>query len=457
MKNKNYVNLDVNPCKMCMPLGSALAFKGMEGAMVMMHGSQGCSTYMRRHISTHYNEPVDIASSSLNEKGTVYGGAANLKKGFINLIKMYSPKLIGVATTCLAETIGEDIDRIIEEFKLEEKIEGIEFIAVSSPGYGGSQYEGYYKALRKTVEVLAKEKTTPNGKINIIAGLMTPADIRELKYILEQFGVEGIILPDISETLDAPYIKGKYERIPEGGTTIKDIKDMANSVATIEMGYLIDGVISPGTYLSEKFGVPLYKCKLPIGLANSDKFIKLIAEVTGKEIPLGIKKERGRMLDGMIDSHKYNGEGKAALFGEPELLAAVYDLLSENGIFPAVVATGTKLSGLSEKIQQNSLWKNKEDILVLEDSDFNTIREESLKRGVNILVGTSEGAFMEEKDGFPLVRIGFPVHDRVGTTREINIGYRGSMMLLDKITNALLERKHGNYRAKMYDKYFEKD
>ena len=179
--------------------------------------------------------------------------------------------------------------------------------------------------------------------------------------------------------------------------------------------------------------------------------------MTGKEIPLGIKKERGRMLDGMIDSHKYNGEGKAALFGEPELLTALYDLLSENGIFPAVVATGTKLSGLSEKIQQNSLWKNKEDILVLEDSDFNTIREESLKRGVNILVGTSEGAFMEEKDGFPLVRIGFPVHDRVGTTREINIGYRGSMMLLDKITNALLERKHGNYRAKMYDKYFEKD
>jgi nitrogenase molybdenum-iron protein NifN len=98
---------------------------------------------------------------------------------------MYSPKLIGVATTCLAETIGEDIDRIIEEFKLEEKIEGIEFIAVSSPGYGGSQYEGYYKALRKTVEVLAKEKTNSNGKINIIAGLMTPADIRELKYMRE--------------------------------------------------------------------------------------------------------------------------------------------------------------------------------------------------------------------------------------------------------------------------------
>ena len=134
MKNKNYVNLDVNPCKMCMPLGSALAIKGIEGAMVMMHGSQGCSTYMRRHISTHYNEPVDIASSSLNEKGTVYGGAANLKKGITNLLKMYTPKIIGIATTCLAETIGEDIDRIIEEYKKEENIEGVEFVTVSTPG-----------------------------------------------------------------------------------------------------------------------------------------------------------------------------------------------------------------------------------------------------------------------------------------------------------------------------------
>ena len=72
-------DLSQNPCHMCMPMGGILALKGIEGAMPLLHGSQGCSTYMRRHIAEHFNEPVDVASSALNEKGTVYGGKANLK------------------------------------------------------------------------------------------------------------------------------------------------------------------------------------------------------------------------------------------------------------------------------------------------------------------------------------------------------------------------------------------
>ena len=110
----------VNPCSMCMPMGMVLAFKGIEGCMPIFHGSQGCSTYMRLYLAHHFREPVDIASSALSEKGAVYGGAANLKKGLKNVIQGYSPKVIGVATTCLAETIGDDVDQIIREFQAEE-------------------------------------------------------------------------------------------------------------------------------------------------------------------------------------------------------------------------------------------------------------------------------------------------------------------------------------------------
>jgi nitrogenase molybdenum-iron protein NifN len=44
---------------MCQPMGSALAFKGIENTMVLYHGSQGCSTYMRLHLAHHFREPVD--------------------------------------------------------------------------------------------------------------------------------------------------------------------------------------------------------------------------------------------------------------------------------------------------------------------------------------------------------------------------------------------------------------
>ena len=79
------VDLNVNPCKMCMPMGCASAFSGLKNCMTILHGSQGCATYIRRHMATHYNEPVDIASSSLTEHGTVFGGEENLIKGIENL------------------------------------------------------------------------------------------------------------------------------------------------------------------------------------------------------------------------------------------------------------------------------------------------------------------------------------------------------------------------------------
>ncbi|MFW5837955.1 MAG: nitrogenase component 1, partial [Desulfovibrionaceae bacterium] len=97
-----------NACKMCTPLGAALAFKGIEGCVPYLHGSQGCATYMRRYVISHFREPVDIASSSLGEKHAVYGGGPNFKKGLLNVMQKYEPLVIGVASTCLTETIGDD-------------------------------------------------------------------------------------------------------------------------------------------------------------------------------------------------------------------------------------------------------------------------------------------------------------------------------------------------------------
>jgi nitrogenase molybdenum-iron protein NifN len=214
MESKNFVNLNVNPCKACMPLGAATAFKGIENSMMILHGSQGCSTYIRRHMAGHYNEPIDIASSSLNEEGTVYGGESNLMKGLDNVIKLYNPRIIGVATTCLAETIGEDIKRIINKY-LEQKpsdlSKNLTIVPVSTAGYAGTQFEGFYSALFSIVQNIVTEKRS-GKKINIIAGNINPGDIRNIKSIIEQFTDDYVILPDISDTLDAPY-KKEYNKL----------------------------------------------------------------------------------------------------------------------------------------------------------------------------------------------------------------------------------------------------
>lgn len=447
--SRNFVSMNVNPCKMCMAMGGSLAFKGIEGAMVLMHGSQGCSTYIRRHISTHYNEPIDIASSSLNEKDTIHGGAKNLKQGLKNVIALYNPKVIGVLTTCLTETIGEDIEAIVEEFKRKHRVD-VDIIPVATPGYGGSHFEGYYRAVQQIVKYYARPAAAHEG-INVVTGFMTPADIRELKRIFELFGLQATIVPDISETLDEPF-SGEYHMIPAGGSKRDDLTKIAGAKATIEFGLNVAYLDSPGIELQRSFGVPVYRLPLPIGLKNTDRLINTLCELSQREVPQELKTERGRLLDAMIDSHKYNAQGCAAVFGDPETVYAVTSLCMENGIHPAVIATGTKSDCFSEQIGKLG---TPEGTVVLSDTDFETIQALVREKQVNILIGHSDGKFVEEKEQVPLVRIGFPIHDHVGAQRENHIGYSATALFLDRITNKLIDSKHGAFRKEIYNAFYK--
>lgn len=437
---------------MCMPMGGILPFKGVEQSMVIIHGSQGCSTYMRRHIAEHFNEPIDVASSSLNEKGTIYGGESSLKKGLDNVLKVYHPKLVGIITTCLAETIGEDIDRIAADYLREKGLgEELALVTVSTPGYGGMHFEGYFLALRRIVARLAR-RAEKHAKINIIVPNISPADIREIKRILDLMQTGYTLLPDFSDTLDRPFAR-PYQKAPEGGTKLEDIAGMPGAAATIQFGVTVDETSSPGRYLEEEFGVPLYQLPLPMGIESTDLFLKTLQELTGRRVPESLVRERGRLLDCMIDSHKYNFQGKSVVFGEPENVYAVVRTCLENGIHPAVVATGSKNNKLGDLLK-GRLDASGEQACILSETDFALIREKSREAGANIAIGHSDGRYLTEREGIPLVRLGFPIHDRVGGQRLLSVGYAGTTMFLDRVTNTLLERKYRNYRERMYQKFY---
>ncbi|ETJ30666.1 NifN-B, partial [human gut metagenome] len=75
---------------------------------------------------------------------------------------------------------------------------------------------------------------------------------------------------------------------------------------------------SVGLYLEENYEVENIRINMPVGLRDTDKFLEVLSQISGNEIPEKYVKERGRYLDAMIDSHKYNAEGRAAIFGEPD-------------------------------------------------------------------------------------------------------------------------------------------
>lgn len=452
---RNYVNMQVNPCKMCMPMGASQALKGIKKSMTIIHGSQGCSTYIRRHMAAHYNEPIDIASSSLSEEGTVYGGAKNLKIGIKNMVDMYKPEVVGILTTCLAETIGDDIKRIVKEVRDTGDFEGVDLIPIATPGYGGSQSEGYFAALKSMVEYYG-ERVTDKEKgnhINIVVSNATCEDIRVIKEMVDRFEIEAIIFPDISEVLDAPYTPN-YDKLSKEGTSREDIKKMCSAKATIELGDIVGEQYSPAKYLEEAFDIKCYRMPVPIGIHNTDRLVDTIAGIYNKDIPEVIERERGRLIDGMIDAHKHSALGKIAVFGDMDLVYGISHLLAENGANIVLASTGSGTKRFKERMNTLLEGYDKESI-ILQDTDFETIRSVILDNDVNLMIGHSDGKFIWEKDGIDLIRVGFPVHDHIGAQRIRYFGYTGSLLFLDKIVNQLLDQKHRTYRMRMYDEYFQ--
>jgi nitrogenase molybdenum-iron protein alpha/beta subunit/MoaA/NifB/PqqE/SkfB family radical SAM enzyme len=448
------LNLNVNPCKMCMPMGAISALWGVKGCMPMLHGSQGCATYIRRHMATHYSEPIDIASSSLTEEGTVFGGEANLLKGLKNMIELYNPEVIGVCTTCLAETIGEDVGAIVKKFY--EQNSTVKIINVASPGYGGTQNEGWFVAIRSILEQM-EPNSQPNGKINIITPMISPADTRWLKSFLTEMGISYILLPDISDNLDGATEK-HYKRLKTNGTSITDIAAMAGAKLTIEFSEFIDEKISPAEYLKETYGVPYIKLPLPAGASGMDKLIGVFTEAGGVASD-EIKKARGRYIDAMIDSHKHSAGARVAVFGDPDFVAAMVRLCCENGALPVLSATGSISPKLREMLANETEDCRKfhfaDEIRILDDSDFSAIEKACVELNANLLIGSSDGRRISRKLNIPLIRCAFPIHDYIGGQRTRILGFDGSLCILDQVANAMMEKVENSFREDLHKKFYK--
>lgn len=440
-KMPNYT-ATTNACKLCKPLGASIAFRGIEGAVPFLHGSQGCATYMRRYIISHFNEPIDIASSSLGEKHAVYGGGPNLKLGLNNVIAKYSPKLIGVATTCLTETIGDDVPMLLGEYIDEFKTEKTPLIVnVATPSYAGTHMEGFTAAIKEVVNQITRE-AQPNSTLNLFSGFISPADIRYLKEVFREFNKEVTLIPDYSDTLDGPALND-YPLIPEGGTPIKAIQEMGGAEASLELGWTLPKETG-GKVLEEKFGTPLYQLGLPMGIRATDAFFQKISELTSTEIPQKYTSARGRLIDSMVDGHKYIFGKRAVIYGEEDLVIGMTALLAEIGVHPVLCASGGKSGKFEEGVKQALEGLGCELPVVKEDVDFYDIEGIASELKVDLVVGHSKGYTFARKNNLPMIRVGFPIHDRVGGQRILHLGYEGAQALFDQITNTVIDKKQSD-------------
>jgi len=438
--------LTVNPAKTCQPIGAMYAALGVHGCLPHSHGSQGCCSYHRSTLTRHYKEPVMAATSSFTEGSSVFGGQANLLTAINNMFTVYDPEVIAIHTTCLSETIGDDMPQIIKKASDDGKIpEGKAVIHCNTPSYVGSHVTGFSNMVTGFVKYFSEKQELTNGsgwkheRINVIPGWVEPSDMREVKRLAAEMGVKTIVFPDTSDVLDAPQT-GNFEMYAKGGVTVQELRETGSAKATIALGPTASGAAAEE--LTKKCGVPNETLPLPIGLAGTDRYIDALRRLAGVEVPASIEDDRGRLVDMICDTSQYTYGKRVALWGDPDQLIALCGFLLELDMKPVYVVTGTP-GKVFDKRMAEVLGDRVPEAKYKQGpcADMFLMHQWIKNESVDLLIGNTYGKYIARDEDIPLIRHGFPILDRQGHQHFPTVGYRGAMRLLEQILDAVQSRQ----------------
>jgi nitrogenase molybdenum-iron protein beta chain len=430
--------LRINPAKTCQPIGAMYAALGIHGCMPHSHGSQGCCSYHRSHLTRHFKEPVMATTSSFTEGSSVFGGLANLTQAFKNIFTIYNPEIVAVHTTCLSEVIGDDIPTIIKKSMADGSIPaGKIAIHANTPSFVGSHVTGFSNMVMAMVNYLSEKSGTTLNQVNVIPGFVEPADMREIKRIAKEMAANIVMFPDTSNVLDGP-LTGQYKMYPEGGATVAQIKSAGDSIATLALGHFASHVAA--ATLETKCNVPAAFMELPIGVGATDKFVSALASYAGVEVPASIELERGRLIDLMSDLHQYFHGKRVAIAGDPDQVIALTQFLVELEMKPVYVITGSPGNQFEKRLHE-ILDGPVPNAKIKQTADLFELHQWMKNEPVDLLIGNTYGKHMARTENVPFVRFGFPILDRTGHRFFPTVGYMGAVNLINQMINVLLDKK----------------
>ncbi|MBN2039421.1 MAG: nitrogenase molybdenum-iron protein subunit beta [Spirochaetes bacterium] len=437
---KERTAITINPAKTCQPIGAMYASLGIHGCLPHSHGSQGCCAYHRSTLTRHYKEPVMAATSSFTEGASVFGGQANLVQAINNIFTVYNPDIIAVHTTCLSETIGDDIPQIVAKAMTDGKIpDGKYVIHANTPSYAGSHVTGFGSMVKAMVDYFSENTAGKREVYNLIPGYVEPSDMEEVKRLANEMKIDSIMFPDTSGILNGPQT-GRFEMFPEGGVSINDLKLTGDSAATIALGKLSSEPAARA--LDTKCKVPYKLLDIPIGFLATDRLIMAMQDLAGTTVPYSIELERGRMMDMITDMQQYLHGKRVALSADPDQLIPLVEFLISIGMDPVHIVTGTPGKKTEKRLRElTSGMKSEANIKVGANADLFLLHQWIKNDPVDLLIGNTYLKYIARDEDISMVRFGFPILDRVGHSYFPTVGYRGGMRLIEMILNALLDAK----------------
>lgn len=419
--------LQINPLKLSQPMGALLCFLGIKNTMPLMHGAQGCASFSKVFFTRHFNDPIAVQTTAVNDiTAVVDGGDYSISEAIKNITKKVQPELIGLFTTGLTETKGDDIKGAT--FLLKDTID---MVYVNTPDFEGGLESGYAKSIEAIIEQLVEKTDTINTqKALLIPNVnLTPLEVEKIKEQISLFGFETYALPDISDSLDG-HLGLKQGALSSGGISKEEIKTLANSSVVITVG---ESVQKCGQKLREKnTKVSHLHFDSLGGLQNSDEFYGELMRFKELSKPNpSIVRWRKRLQDALLDTHFALGGSKVIVALEPDQILSIVNTLSEAGVKVDTVVSPTKSKAL-ESLTCKIIIGDFEDV------------EHNLSEN-DMLISNFHAERLVKKYKKSVLFRGFPNYEVVGNQLKNDVLYEGSTMLLCEVANILAHHKNSNH------------
>lgn len=242
------------------PLGCCSNFVGTGGLRKTMRASKGKP-----------DEDFIWLHTNMSELDVVTGGIDKLRKAILYAEKEYHPEAIIIANGCVPGIIGDDIDSLVTELshRISAKIVPVHCEGFKSKYVASGYDSAYHGILRHLLDPVQKYETVIpiedrdikdqyriSRTVNIFnVGSNSNGDEVELARLVSALGLIPRVLP-LHAALD------DLARIGEAALNV--------SICATHDDYLLG-------HLKERFGTDYLIDTLPIGIKNTNQWIRLIA------------------------------------------------------------------------------------------------------------------------------------------------------------------------------------
>lgn len=243
----------------------------IRDAVMIVHAPVGCSApaalyrevFRRIPVSKGRPEHLDFhwLTTNLGEKDVVYGAGEKLRYAIEEAERRHHPKAIFILTSCTSGIIGEDIEGAVSEVQphIDASIvpvhcEGIRSRIVQTG------YDAFWHGILK---YLVKEPKKKQADLINVASMLsyTWQDRQEISRLLGKIGLRVNFVPEFA--------------------TVEQFETLSEAALTAPLCPTYTDYLSKG--LEQEYGIPYFLYPSPIGVANTDEWLRTIGSYLGKE------------------------------------------------------------------------------------------------------------------------------------------------------------------------------